>query len=204
VPPVQPREAATVILLRDGSDAAPADGGFELLMIARNPAGRVMGGFWVFPGGALEREDGHGEPGLRAAAVRELAEEVGITGVRADELIPFSRWIAPVSLRVRFDTHFFLARAPAGSEAVADGVECVDARWLRADAALAAGRAGELPLMFPTRKALERIAAFTTIDALLAAAAATPVEAVHPRLRRPGDPDGPLLPGDPGYEAATG
>ena len=193
-----------MILLRDGSDAVTADGGFELLMIARNPASRVMPGFWVFPGGALEREDGHGEQGLRAAAVRELAEEVGIIGVRGVELIPFSRWIAPISLSVRFDTHFFLARAPAGSEAVVDGVECVDARWLRADAALAAARAGELALMFPTRKQLERIGRFASIDALLAAAAATAVEPVQPRLRRPGDPGDPLLPGDPGYESATG
>jgi 8-oxo-dGTP pyrophosphatase MutT (NUDIX family) len=194
-----PREAATVILLRE-----PPGGGVELLMIARNPRGRVMGGVWAFPGGALERGDGDGERGLRAAAVRELAEEVAIAGVDAGDLVPFSRWIAPVSLPFRFDTHFFLARAPAGAIAVADGIECVDARWIRADAALAAGRAGELPLMFPTRKQLERIGDHATIESLFTHAAATPVEPVRPRLRRPGDPGDPLLPGEPGYETATG
>jgi len=198
-PPVAPREAATVILLRE-----PHGGGVELLMIARNPKGRVMCGVWAFPGGALERDDGDGERGLRAAAVRELAEEVAIGGIDAGDLVPFSRWIAPVSLPYRFDTHFFLARAPAGAVAVADGVECVDARWMRAGAALAAGRAGELPLMFPTRKQLERIGAHATIASLFAHAAATPVEPVRPRLRRPGDPGDPLLPGEPGYETATG
>ena len=193
-----------MILLRDGPDVAPRDAAFELLMIARNPAGRVMGGVWAFPGGALERSDGDGEHGLRAAAVRELAEEVAITGLRADQLVPFSRWIAPVSLPVRFDTHFFLARAPAGSDAVVDGVECVAHRWLSAGTALADARAGDLPLMFPTRKQLERIGVFATIDALLEAAAATAVEPVRPRLLRPGDPGDPLLPGEPGYDAATG
>jgi len=195
--PTEPREAATVILLRDEPASSP---GFELLMIARNPAGRVMGGVWAFPGGALEREDGRGEPGLRAAAVRELAEETGIAGVRAEDLVPFARWIGPPSIAHRFDTHFFLARAPIGCEATADGVECVDVRWLRPAAALA----GELPLMFPTRKQLERIDGFATIDGLIAAAAATPVVAVQPRLRAPGDRGEPLLPGEPGYDEASG
>ncbi len=198
--PVEPREAATVILLREG----PAHAGFELLMVARNPAGRVMGGVWAFPGGALEREDGPGEAGLRAAAVRELAEETGITGVHADELVAFARWIAPVSFPFRFDTHFFLARAPLDIEPTVDGVECVDAAWLRPAAALAGGRSGSLPLLFPTRKALERLHAFATIEELLADPAARSIEAIRPRLRFPGDPADPLLPGEAGYEIATG
>ena len=207
--PAEPRVAATVILLREPPEsgrveAGPAGGGFELLMVARNPAGRVMAGVWAFPGGALEREDGDGERGLRVAAVRELAEETGITGVATADLVPFARWIAPISLPVRFDTHFFLARAPARSEPAVDGVECVDAAWLSPAAALAEARAGALPLLFPTRKQLERMQGFATIDELLAAAAAAPIEPVRPRLRRPGDPEDALLPGDPGYDTATG
>jgi 8-oxo-dGTP pyrophosphatase MutT (NUDIX family) len=187
------REAATVILVRERSP-------FEVLMIARNPAGRVMGGVWAFPGGALEALDGSGEERFRAAAVRELAEETAIGGVAAGELVPFSRWIAPVSLPVRFDTHFFLARAPAGAHAIADGVECVDARWLAPDVALS----GELSLLLPTRRQLERLAAQPTIEALFAVAARERVEAVRPRLVRPGDPREVVLPGDPGYETAIG
>ena len=169
-------------------------------MVARNPARRIMGGVWVFPGGALEREDGDGDVGLRAAAIRELAEETAITGLDAADLVPFARWITPSSLPFRFDTHFFLARAPARNEPAVDGAECVDAAWLSPVSALA----GCLPLLFPTRSQLERIQAFTTIDELIAAAAAAPVAAVRPRLRWPGDPGDALLPGDPGYETATG
>src|SRR5579872_4877601 len=87
VNPVEPREAATVILLRPCAGDVTRDE-FELLMVARNPAGRVMGGVWAFPGGALEAGDGRGEPGLRAAAIRELAEEVAIGGLQAAELVP--------------------------------------------------------------------------------------------------------------------
>jgi len=186
------------MLLRDGGPS------FEVLMVARNPAGRIMGGVWAFPGGAVEAADGHDEGRFRTAAVRELAEETGITGVSEDALVPFARWIAPPSLRHRFDTHFFLARSPAGREPVIDGVECVDAVWTSPAGALAQEHAGAIALLFPTRTQLQRAAAHASLDALLAAAAASAVETVRPRLRRPGDPGDALLPGDPGYETATG
>ena len=183
-----------MILLRDG---AP----FEVLMIERNPAGPVMGGVWAFPGGAVDEADGGGEGRLRLAAVRELAEETAITGVVPDELIPFGHWVAPVSVAVRYDAHFFLARAPEGQEAVADGVECIDTGWFTPSAALEHGR---LALLFPTRKQLERMRAFEAVEALMSAAASAPVQTVRPRLRFAGDLADPLLPGDPGYETASG
>jgi 8-oxo-dGTP pyrophosphatase MutT (NUDIX family) len=194
---VEPREAASVILLREGSP-------FEILMVARNPTGRVMAGVWVFPGGGVEAHDGGGVERLRRAAIRELAEETAITGLDASDLVPFSRWIAPISLPVRFDTHFFLARAPAGAEPAVDSVECVDAGWFTAAQALAAERSGGFPLMFPTRKHLERLHAFTSIEGLLADAAARSIEPIRPRMPTPGHPGDPLLRGDPGYETATG
>ena len=36
-----------------------------------------MGGVWVFPGGAVDADDGDGEDAQRAAAIRELREEAG-------------------------------------------------------------------------------------------------------------------------------
>jgi 8-oxo-dGTP pyrophosphatase MutT (NUDIX family) len=197
VPEVQPREAATVILLRGESP-------FEILMVARSPASRVAGGVWVFPGGGVERADGDGEGRLRAAAVRELAEEAAIVGVQPSELVPFSRWIAPASLPVRFDNHFFLARAPDGAQPAVDGVECVDAGWFTPAQMLASEREGGFPLLFPTRKHIELLSEFGSVDELLEAAAANTVEPVRPRLRWPGDAATALLPGDPGYDTATG
>ena len=46
--PTIPRPAATVILVR--GDAT----GLEVLLVQRNPAARLMGGVWVFPGGSVE------------------------------------------------------------------------------------------------------------------------------------------------------
>lgn len=93
-PPVTPRDAATVLVLRDGPD------GPEIFFVRRNANTRFMGGAYVFPGGRLDPADTDpavpcdldpdeaarrlGEPdplrarGLHVAAIRECLEESGI------------------------------------------------------------------------------------------------------------------------------
>ena len=190
-----PREAATVILLRGDEDA------LEVLLVQRHPQLRFMGGAWVFPGGAVGREDGAGEDALRATARRELAEEAGIDLAADAELVKFSRWITPAQVKVRFDTHFYLARAPDGAEPEPDGTECVDARWSAPAAALAEHRAGDLELVFPTIKHLEQLGGFASAAELLAAARGREVEPVEPRVFLTGEVARIVLPGEPGYEA---
>src|ERR1700683_2822966 len=87
--PTQPRQAATVILLRGGAEE------LEVLLVRRTPAARFMGGAWVFPGGSVDREEGDGQPALRAAALRELREEAGVSLASDVELVAFARWITP-------------------------------------------------------------------------------------------------------------
>jgi 8-oxo-dGTP pyrophosphatase MutT (NUDIX family) len=187
---VQARPAATLILLRDSAD------GPEVLLVKRNPEQKFMGGAWVFPGGAVTE----GEDGPTAAAVRELEEEAGIAMADRDALAPFSRWITPEEVTVRFDTHFFLAAAPEGAEARADGHECVDARWMRPAAALEAGRSGELMLVFPTVKNLEQLTDFESVEQALSSARGRDVTPVQPRVVvKDGDPQ-IFMPGEPGYE----
>src|SRR5579875_3999782 len=95
-----PRLAATVMLLRgDG-------GGLEVLLVQRTPRARFMAGAWVFPGGAVDPGDGTGQAGLRAAARREVWEEAGIELKDDLELVPFSNWVTPARVRIRFDTWF--------------------------------------------------------------------------------------------------
>ena len=88
----------------------PSDGP-EVLLVQRNPEQRFMGGAWVFPGGATHDEDAD----HAATAVRELEEEAGVRLGDA-EPVAFSRWITPREVKVRFDTWFFVAEAPAGAE----------------------------------------------------------------------------------------
>ena len=96
---VQPRNASTVVLLRPGDN-----GDFKILLTRRPPQMRFLGGYYVFPGGAVHRDDYSSKVlercrGLSAndarrilgtddnanqalghwvAVVRELFEEVGV------------------------------------------------------------------------------------------------------------------------------
>jgi 8-oxo-dGTP pyrophosphatase MutT (NUDIX family) len=193
-PPVRARQAASVIVVRDG------DAGLEVLLVKRNPAARFMGGVWVFPGGAVDADEGEGDRAHRAAAVRELTEEAGIDRVDPEAIVKFSRWITPAELAVRFDTHFFIAPLPPGQDARADGHECVADAWFAPQAALDAHADGEILLVFPTIRQLEQLRDFTTVDALLDHARARQVTPARPRILVSGDDTRVVMPGDPGYD----
>jgi 8-oxo-dGTP pyrophosphatase MutT (NUDIX family) len=173
-----------------------AGGGPEVLLVQRNPEARFMGGAWVFPGGGVKPTDAS----PAATARRELEEEAGLRLDSDDELAAFSRWITPVEVKVRFDTWFFLTRAPAGAEGGPDGSETVDLRWLLPADALEAGRRRELLLVFPTIRHLEELAMFGSVAEGVTQARARDVKAILPRVVGEGDKARVLLPSDPGYE----
>lgn len=115
-------------------------------------------------------------------------------------LTPFSRWRTPAQEPKRYDTIFFLARAPQGQVAGADLVETTESRWVPAAQALAAD---DLPLIYPTIRTLEELASFDSTEALLTAAAGRrelrPVqphievdgEGRYVRILHPDEPDYP-------------
>jgi 8-oxo-dGTP pyrophosphatase MutT (NUDIX family) len=190
-----PRVAASVIVLRD------ADAGPEVLLVQRNPDARFMGGAWVFPGGAVH--DGDGEPA--GTGVRELEEEAGLRIDDPATLVPWSRWITPAQVKIRFDTWFFVARAPEGAEATCDGEECVDARWLRPQDALDAGRSGDLLLVFPTVRHLEELAMLESVEHGLDIARQRRIQPIEPRVvLDQGGVAHVLLPGEDGYDEPGG
>jgi 8-oxo-dGTP pyrophosphatase MutT (NUDIX family) len=194
-PPSRPRQAATVILLRGG------DRELEVLLVRRTPEARFMGGVWVFPGGAVDAGEGDGDDAHRAAALRELREEAAIELADAGDLVKFSRWITPAMVKIRFDTHFFLATLPEGQEPAIDGEECVDLGWFSPQAALDAYEQGEILLVFPTIKHLEQLREFASVAALVAHAQGREVLPVEPRVVMEGEVARILLPGEEGYEA---
>jgi 8-oxo-dGTP pyrophosphatase MutT (NUDIX family) len=178
-PPAIPRPAATVILLRRGGKHA--DRGLQVCLVQRNPEARFMPGVWVFPGGAVDAEDGEGERGHRLCAVRELREEAGIE-VAPNELVPYSRWITPRIVPVRFDTRFYLALAPAHSPPHPDGSETVDAGWFAPRRALEMHEQNQLPLVFPTIKHLESLLPFANAEQALENARRREVKPVEPEV----------------------
>jgi 8-oxo-dGTP pyrophosphatase MutT (NUDIX family) len=188
----EPRQAASILVLRDSPD------GPEVLLVQRNPEQRFMGGAWVFPGGAVHDEDAD----HAAAAVRELREEAGIALDEGTEVVPWSRWITPEQVKIRFDTWFFVAAAPPGAEATPDGGECVDSRWLRPAAALETFRRGELMLVLPTIKHLEALAQAESVADALEKARTREVVPVQPKVVVRGSEPEIVLPGERGYDEA--
>ncbi|HWY16897.1 MAG TPA: hypothetical protein VNX86_17330 [Rhizomicrobium sp.] len=115
-----------------------------------------------------------------------------------DELVHFAHWITPKSMPKRFDTHFFLARAPAGHAGRHDGRESVDSLWARPDEAIAMRK--QWNIMFPTKLNLMKLAKARTVAEALAAARGAPPQTVEPWLE-----DGPegkhfRIRDDAGYE----
>jgi 8-oxo-dGTP pyrophosphatase MutT (NUDIX family) len=193
-----PRPAASVIPLRRGGKHA--ERGLEVLLLKRSEQASFMPGVWVFPGGAVDPEDGEGDAGFRACALRELIEEASIELDDADELVPFSHWITPEIVPVRFDTWFYLALAPAHSAPEPDGSETTEAAWWEPRLALEAHRDGELELVFPTIKQLESLGDYATSHEALEAVRGRPVEPIMPKVVGEGEDRRVVLPGEPGYQ----
>ena len=114
-----------------------------------------------------------------------------------------SHWITPKGERRRFDTRFFVARAPEAQEPLHDDGETIESMWISPKEAIRRHREGDLMLMPPTLANIEFIAQHDTADAVLEAAAkvGTPTT-ILPKLKvdKDGRVTGIAMPGDPGYD----
>jgi len=121
-----------------------------------------------------------------AAALRETAEEAGVLvmtdpdpgllGVHGADLYAslvasgsfldggrlayLSNWVTPESEPRRFDTRFFLAEVPAGTDARPDKHEITEATWVGPEAALDRARAGDWFMLPPTILTLRTLTRF--------------------------------------------
>lgn len=191
-----PVAAATVLLLRDGSD------GLETLMLRRNSK-IAFGGMWVFPGGRVDDADRHGLPDhddlghARVAAVREAAEETGLS-VTGHEMLPFSHWTPPAITPRRFLTWFFMAAAPEGAVTIDDG-EIHESQWMSPLQALERRDAGEIEVAPPTFVSLSELSLWNDVDTALAAVGRRNPERFETRIAlKDGGPIA-LWHGDAGY-----
>ncbi len=188
-------------LLRDG------DTGPELLMVRRNKALAFAGGFWVFPGGALDDEDiargkGDDDAAARFAASREAEEEAGLSP-DPESMVLVSHWTTPVAEKKRFSTWIYAGSIAADAEVQIDGSEIHDYQWISPAEALAANQAGELPMMPPTYFTLCALARYASAAEALAGERETPCPRVLPLLI-PGKAKGDfttLYPGDVAYDS---
>ena len=189
--------AATVVLLRDTVD------GLQVLMLRRRRELRFYGGAWVFPGGRLEPEDYAPEApqdhdlAARVSAIREVAEETGLTLPPA-QLHYFARWLTPPGRSRRFDTYYFVAAAPTGDVRV-DERELDAHRFEHPKAVLAARARGDIELPPPTFVTLTSLAAFGDSRSALNALQGRPVKQFTPKPQTTADGSVYLYEGDAGY-----
>lgn len=156
------------------------------------------------PGGLEPVPDADQAAKLQEALVadRPFADVIRDAGlaVDLDALVPFARWVPKFHAVRRFDTMFFVARAPAGewSPRVIEG-ECSSASWVHAQAVLDSERSGTARLIFPTRRILERLALHDSFDAIRADALAHKIEPVTPWLEQRGGEKFITIPDHLGY-----
>ncbi len=184
------RQAASLIGVRDGSD------GPEVLVIERTLDHRFLPGYVAFPGGAVDPADtslaerwfGDGTEASRAAAIRELAEEVGLAVARdavvaddrarplaaindapppAERLREVARWIAPAEVPVRFDARYYAVRMDGAAAPTPDGAEAARAWWASPRSLLSAWESEEILFYWPTHFTMSALAHCRTTEELL-------------------------------------
>lgn len=203
--PVEPKAAATVLLLRDGPQ------GLETWLLERSRSVGFMASAWVFPGGRVDPEDAEGltqggdfsvvPKAFWVAAARELEEEANIRlGNEAydlDKMRIWAHWITPEAETRRYDTWFFVAALPAGAEPQIDGQEGVNAAWFSPQEAIERSLARSLMLAPPTLRTLQELLPYHSVAEVMAVQRRTP--AICPRFCQLDGEWYVLLPGDPEF-----
>lgn len=98
----------------------------------------------------------------------------------------WSWWVTPKGVHRRFDTRFFIARAPHGQEAAHDQIETVHSVWTTPAGALAAAAEGRATVIFPTRKTLEMVGEFGTAEEAIAWAGRQTPPRIEPAIVKEG------------------
>ena len=117
----------------------------------------------------------------RKGSLVELARTEDLV-LATDRLNYFAHWITPEGLPKRFDTHFFVATAPAEQEAAYDHLETSEGLWIAPAEALARAQRDEFPIVFATIHQLRDLAAFRSVAEALQVSASTPVRTNAPVL----------------------
>ena len=120
--PAEPRDAATVMVLRD------APGGVEVLMLRRTAAMKFAPGAYVFPGGSVDPADFSVETGWHGPSAADFGARLGCSAVLARALVS-------AAVRETFEeSGVLLAGLPDGTLAAPSGKS-----WEADRMALAAG-----------------------------------------------------------------
>ena len=145
----------------------------------------------------VERENIHDG----SVALLDLCKREGLR-LTTDDIHYVSHWITPMGEKRRFDTRFFIARAPQAQEPLHDDGETIESFWISPQEAIERAHEKDLMLMPPTKANIEFLLPFKTADEVLAAASQVGMpQTILPKLKI--DSDGRVvgiaMPGDPEY-----
>lgn len=145
---------------------------------------------------------------VRAALLAEqpLSGLLAARGARLDlaALTPFARWCPNFKESRTFDTWFFAVEAPDHSHALSVSLaEHSQIFWASASEALAAADRGEISVIFPTRRNLERLAANGKHADFAAHARGLPVRRITPWVEQRDGESHLCIPDDLGYPVTS-
>lgn len=121
-----------------------------------------------------------------------------------DALVPFARWCPNFKEARTFDTRFYAVEAPPhGHELTVEAAEHSHIFWASARATLEMADRGEVSIIFPTRRNLERLAQVDDFSAFSAHAANHPVELVTPWIEERGGEPCLCIPEHLGYPVTS-
>lgn len=118
-----------------------------------------------------------------------------------DTVLPFARWFPKNERLPRlFDTRFYLADLGTGAVDIAvDQTENTKLYWITAQGALDAAERGDLSIIFPTRRNLERLAQFPDFAAAAQDCVRFPVQTITPHIADENGRRYLCIPEDSGY-----
>ncbi len=123
--------------------------------------------------------------------------------LRLDQLCPFAHWRP--DFKGAFDTRFYLTDLGSGNvDIAADGSETTRLFWTSAARALTMADTGDIHIIFPTRRNLERLALFPSFADAHTQTMAFPIRPITPyREDRDGKP-WLVIPDDLGFPCSGG
>lgn len=117
-----------------------------------------------------------------------------------DRLAHYAHWITPEGQPKRFDTHFFLAKAPPEQVGAHDGRESTDSIWVSPQEALDGGQSGRFILPFPTTRNLIKLGKQPSVEAALEDARGSRVVTVMPVITKESGKRYLRIPAEAGYD----
>ena len=130
--------------------------------------------------------------------IKEFLDNEGLI-LACETLHHFAHWVTPGMMPKRFDTHFYLASAPADHIALHDGHESVDSVWIDPQQALDEAAAGTRTVIFPTRLNIEMLAQSTSVASALEDTGNRKIVSVEPWVERRDEGKFLCIPKEAGY-----